>query len=205
MSSRQPLVGRRERTRRALTEAALKRFAAFGVAGTSIADITADVGVAERTFYRHFASKEEVLFADYDDRIDWFRRALEVRPKSESIIKSVRLAVDAFPADYRLVTETARLRASELTQQQIAMHLLRVQGLLASEIEAHLRVTGWGEPADELRAAVVASMISAAVFAAINTWGRRGAGDLAELGPMVEEALTTAEFGVLGAITELSH
>jgi AcrR family transcriptional regulator len=189
-------IDRRELTRRALVESAIKLFADRGVGGTSIADIAADAGVTERTFYRHFASKEDVLFADYDDRIDWFRGALEMRPPSEPVIRSVGYAVAAFPMDHRVVTEAARLRASELTQQQIAVHLQRVQALLAVEIENHLRRTSCAAAGDELRAAVVAGMISAAVFAAIDTWGRHGAHDLAQLGPMVEQALAAAAHGV---------
>jgi AcrR family transcriptional regulator len=57
---------RRERTRTALRDAALTRFIRDGFDATSIADIAADVGVTTRTFYRYFATKDEVLFADYE-------------------------------------------------------------------------------------------------------------------------------------------
>jgi AcrR family transcriptional regulator len=183
-------------TRRALVEAAIKRFADSGVPGTTVAEIAADAGVTERTFYRYFASKEEVLFADYHDRIEWFRRALEVRPPDESITRSVLHAVDAFPLDHRIVSEAARLRSSELTEEQVAIHVQRVQALLGAEIERRLRATICPDPDDELRAAVASGMIAAAVFAALATWGRRGAADLEQLRPLVEEAIGGAEFGV---------
>ena len=184
---------RREITRRSLVDAAIKRFSEAGVAGTSVGDITADAGVTERTFYRYFASKEEVLFAEYEDRIDWFRRALEVRPSGESITRSVLYAVDAFPDDPRLVTEAANLR-TQLSDEHIAMHMQRVQALLAHEIEMHMlaRVC----PDEDLRAAVVAGMIAAAVFAAMRTWTRGEGTDLPRLHEMTEEALATAERGV---------
>jgi AcrR family transcriptional regulator len=184
-------VDRRELTRRALIEAALKRFSTAGVAGTTIADITADAGVTERTFYRYFASKEEVLFAEYEDRIDWFRRALEVRPRSEPITTSVLHAVDAFPDDPRLVTEAAKLR-TQLSDEQIGVHMQRVQALLGAEIERHLLATG----CDELRAAVVSSMVAAAVFSAMILWSRQDGTDLARLHAMTEQALAMAESGV---------
>jgi len=189
-----PRVDRRELTRRALVEAAMKRFADAGVTGTSVADIAGDVGVTERTFYRHFANKEEVLFVDYDDRIDWFRRALEVRPRSEPITQSVRYAVEAFPMDHRLVTEAARLRTCELTEHQMATHMQRVQAALGTEIEQHLRSRS--KDANDLDVSVSAGMVAAAVFAALTAWGRRGDGDLGELGPMVQRALAAAEAGV---------
>jgi AcrR family transcriptional regulator len=192
----EPRVDRRELTRRALVEAALKRFTDSGVVGTTVAEITADAGVTERTFYRYFASKEEVLFADYDDRIEWFRRALEVRPPGEPITRSVLHAVDAFPLDHRIVTEAAKLRSSELTEDQVAVHMQRVQALLGKEIEHRLRATSCSGPDDELRAAVAAGMIAAAVFAALAAWSRGGASDLDLLRPMVEKAMGAAEFGV---------
>jgi len=179
-------------TRRALVQAAMKRFADVGVAGTSVADIAGDVGVTERTFYRHFANKEEVLFVDYDERVDWFGRALEVRPRSEPITQSVRYAVEAFPMD--------RLRASELTERQVAVHLQRVQAALGTEIERHLRATSGRGVDDELRIAVTAGIISAAVFGALTAWGRSGNGELEQLGPMVERALAAAEIGI-GALS----
>jgi AcrR family transcriptional regulator len=191
-------VDRRELTRRALIDAAIKRFTAAGVAATTVADITTDVGVTERTFYRYFASKEEVLFAEYEDRIDWFRRALEVRPRGEAITKSVLYAVDAFPDDPRLVTEAAQLR-TQLSDEQIATHIQRVQALLAHEVERHLLATSCS--GHELRAAVVAGMIAAAVFAAMTAWSRRDGTDLSRLRAMVEDALETAESGVANAVS----
>jgi AcrR family transcriptional regulator len=68
-------VFRRLGTRQALQQAAMKRFVADGVHQTSVADIAADVGVTERTFYRHFPSKHAVIFADYDIGFEWFAPA----------------------------------------------------------------------------------------------------------------------------------
>jgi AcrR family transcriptional regulator len=187
----QQRVDRREITRRALIDAAIKRFSESGVAGTSVADITGDAGVTERTFYRYFASKEEVLFAEYEDRIDWFRRALEVRPHHEPITTSVLYAVDAFPDDPRLVTEAAKLR-TQLSDEHIAEHMQRVQGLLGQEIERHILTRG----CDELPATVISSMIAAAVFSAMTLWTRQDGTDLARLHAMTEEALAIADSGV---------
>lgn len=198
MSRQQPRVDRRAVTRQALIDAALKRFAEHGVARTSVAQITADAGVTERTFYRYFASKEEVLFAEYEDQIDWFRRALEMRPRNEPLTNSVRQAADAFPYDYRVVTEAAHLR-SQLSDEQIAVHLQRIQGRLAGEIERHILARADPDNVDELHAAVIAAMVAAAVFAAFGYWTRHGNADLKTLHDMTDQALETAEF-VINAV-----
>ena len=52
--------------RRRLQHAALELFAEHGYGATSVAAIAARAGLTERTFFRHFVDKREVLFADGD-------------------------------------------------------------------------------------------------------------------------------------------
>ncbi len=52
-----------------LRVAALRLFAKRGYSATTAADIAAEAGVTERTFFRHFTDKEEVLFDD-DARLE---------------------------------------------------------------------------------------------------------------------------------------
>ena len=59
--------GARER----LQAAALERFAEQGFDGTTVAEIAATAGLTERTFFRYFTDKREVLFqgqADFERR-----------------------------------------------------------------------------------------------------------------------------------------
>jgi AcrR family transcriptional regulator len=50
--------------RERLQQAALELFAEQGFAATTVPAITARAGLTTRTFFRHFADKREVLFAD---------------------------------------------------------------------------------------------------------------------------------------------
>jgi AcrR family transcriptional regulator len=50
--------------RERLQQAALELFAEQGFAATTVPEITARAGLTTRTFFRHFADKREVLFAD---------------------------------------------------------------------------------------------------------------------------------------------
>jgi len=50
-------------SRERLGEAALSLFSERGYAATTVEDIAARAGVTERTFFRHFGDKREVLFA----------------------------------------------------------------------------------------------------------------------------------------------
>lgn len=60
-------LGRRERnrqrTRRALEQAAARLFAERGFEATTIREITAAAGVGERTFFRYFPTKQAVAAA----------------------------------------------------------------------------------------------------------------------------------------------
>src|SRR5690606_10940220 len=107
-------TARSERTRDALRRAALVRFLAQGVEDTSAEQIAADAGVSLRTFYRHFASKHDLLFADYDAGLEWFRAALQARSPDESILESVQSAIMASPYEDWAVTKIAAMRAKEL-------------------------------------------------------------------------------------------
>src|SRR5271165_524626 len=106
-------TARSERTREALRRAALVRFLAQGVEDTSAEQIAADAGVSLRTFYRHFTSKHDLLFADYDAGLHWFRTALDAGSEDESIVESVQSAIFAFPYHVGAVTKIAALRSRE--------------------------------------------------------------------------------------------
>src|ERR1700739_2875631 len=99
---------RSERTREALVQAAMVRFLAQGVEDTSAEQIAADAGVSLRTFYRHFRSKHDLLFADYTG-LNWFRAARDDRPRGEPLIDSVESAIISFPYDVKAVQKIAPL------------------------------------------------------------------------------------------------
>src|SRR5436305_3555201 len=161
-------TARSERTREALRQAAVVRFLAQGVEDTSAEQIAADAGVSLRTFYRHFKSKHDLLFADYTG-LHWFRAALDARPPDEPIIDSVQSAVFSFPYDVEAVTKIATLRGDELDPGRIVRHIQEVQADFAEAIRAQLQrrsCAGHKTPAARLRAAVISRCGAAAVFRA---------------------------------------
>ncbi|GFG87140.1 TetR/AcrR family transcriptional regulator [Mycolicibacter algericus] len=184
---RAPQTARSERTREALRQAALVRFLAQGVEDTSAEQIAADAGVSLRTFYRHFTSKHDLLFADYDAGLQWFRSALADRPPGEPMVESVQAAIFAFPYDVEAVTRIAALRAEELDPERIVRHIRQVEADFADAVAERLRATQG--PADPLRIAVTARCIAAAVFAAMEVWMLDEDRSLAELARMCRTAL----------------
>lgn len=70
------MAGRREThkeaTRSELIAVAARLFLADGFEATSVAEIAAGAGVVERTFFRYFASKEDVVFDTTSRDVEFF-------------------------------------------------------------------------------------------------------------------------------------
>jgi AcrR family transcriptional regulator len=193
-------TARSERTRDALRQAAVVRFLAQGVEDTSAEQIAADAGVSLRTFYRHFSSKHDLLFADYTG-LHWFRAALDARPADEPVIHSVQAAIFAFPYDVEAVTKIAALRGGELDQGRIVRHIRDVQADLADAIAAQLQrrsCTADPTPDARLRITVTARCIAAAVFGAMEAWMIGEDRSLGELARMSHGALESLRDGISG-------
>ena len=85
---------KKEQTRRALEDAALDLFERQGFDRTTVEEIAAACDVSPRTFFRYFATKDQVLFGDEGEFTDMLAD-LEHRPVDEPPLRSVRAAVDA--------------------------------------------------------------------------------------------------------------
>lgn len=179
-----------------MRQAALVRFLAQGVEDTSAEQIAADAGVSLRTFYRHFTSKHDLLFADYDAGLRWFRTALAHRSPDESLIESVHSAILEFPYDVDAVTKIAALRAQELDPGRIVRHIRQVEADFAEAVEEHLtRDRAPGSDIDaRLRTTVMARCIAAAVFGAMEVWMLGDQRSLPELSRLCRTALESLDF-----------
>lgn len=176
------------RTRAALRAAALEHFVAHGFEAASVPAIAAQVGVTERTFYRHFATKDEVLFDDVGEAFAWFAQALHDRPAEEDLVRSVRVSLGSGPTDLQLLAEIARLRSELLGPERIGRVFRDRQSAVAREVRALLVARG----AEDLDAAVRAEAVAGAVFAALAVWTEAPPPhDLARLGELTREALET--------------
>ena len=83
------MAGLRERkkvqTRAAISAAALKLFAERGYDAVTVAEVAAAADVGERTLFRYFPVKEELLFGEDDVFRDALAGALAARPRDEPL------------------------------------------------------------------------------------------------------------------------
>lgn len=170
---------RRRSTHEALRRAALKSFARKGFANVTVIELAREAGVTERTFFRHFPTKEAVLFQDYETQLEWLAEALAQRPPSESLFDAVLASVSAFPHDLEVVRQAATARAELISAERIAGHLRVVQSSFAGVLTDFVRKRNPEVTDIDLAAEVAGSALAAALVAAVENWGRKGcAGDL---------------------------
>ena len=142
--------GARER----LNGAALDLYAAKGFEETTVAEIAQAVGLTERTFFRYFADKREVLFAGSELLEQQFVDGATAAPKDATPIDVVRAAVAAsaefFPQERRAYS---RKRAVIINANPPLMEReLRKMSTLASALTNALRDRGIAEPTATLAA-----------------------------------------------------
>ena len=124
-----------------------------GFEDTTVAEIAERAGLTERTFFRHFADKREVLFSGAETLQDAMIRAVENAPEQMAALDAVGLSLQAageifqdrraFSAQRQaIVSANADLREREL------MKLARLAAALAEA----LRSKGVEEPEASLAA-----------------------------------------------------
>ena len=138
----------------------------------TVIELAAEAGVTERTFFRHFPTKEAVLFQDYETQLEWLAEALAQRPPSESLFDAVLASVAAFPHDLEVVRQAATARAELISAERIASHLRVVQSSFAAVLTEFVRDRNPG----------VANIDLAAEVAGSASGGGSGCGS-GELGP----------------------
>ncbi|UVS80539.1 TetR/AcrR family transcriptional regulator [Actinokineospora sp. UTMC 2448] len=166
-------VGRRERkkqlTRQALVNAAVRLFTEQGYDQTSVADIAEAADVSKRTFFLHFATKEDVLLADGSTRINLAVRAIEGRrpdaPMREVLAEATKSMI-ANTAGGDLPNGLAALRARlVVTTPAVQARVLHTMFTAQTRIAAALR-RAYPDTLDEITAAGVVGALTGAISAA---------------------------------------
>jgi mycofactocin system transcriptional regulator len=104
-----PRVGRRPSTTQDhIADVALDLFAARGFDEVSVDDVAAAAGIARRTLFRYYASKNAIPWGDFDSHLDFMRRLLDDVDPAVPIGEALRAALLAF--NHFDTVETARHR-----------------------------------------------------------------------------------------------
>lgn len=173
-------AAQRLKMRRELAAAAMELFATKGYEATTVDEIAATAGVARRTFFRHFRSKEEAIFPDHDDTLIRAEAVLDAAPAHEHPldtvcrgIKEVMKMYAASPAvsveRYRLTREVPALREREIAS------VARYERLFTRYLLAHFDEQDHHDGNDDpLLAEVAASAVVTAHNHVLRRWLRAG-------------------------------
>ncbi|WP_406277927.1 TetR/AcrR family transcriptional regulator [Nocardia sp. NBC_00881] len=164
---------KRDRTRRALLEAAAELFEARGYEETTVADIAAAADVGTRTFFNYFASKEELLFPESDDRVRDAVAAIAGRRPGERpvevLLRALRAAGDN-PGEHLIDDLSARIAALRAevsrTVPAVSGRAAYAQLVAQREIARQLHVAFAAE-LDEIGAAALVGAVVGAVSGAL--------------------------------------
>ncbi|WP_406730587.1 TetR family transcriptional regulator [Streptomyces sp. NBC_01794] len=173
-------AAQRLKMRRELAAAAMELFATKGYEATTVDEIAATAGVARRTFFRHFRSKEEAIFPDHDDTLVRAEAVLNAAPAHEHPldtvcrgIKEVMRMYAASPAvsveRYRLTREVPTLREREIAS--VARYERLFTRYLLGHFDERDHDAGNDDP---LLAEVAASAVVTAHNHVLRRWLRAG-------------------------------
>jgi AcrR family transcriptional regulator len=124
------------RTAQAIVAAALELFAERGFERTTIDQIAAAADISRRTFFRYFADKVELFFAEDERLLEVVEATLDAAPAAEPVLEATRALAAHSAADpgrrlarERLIAATPALQARRLTktlcwEQAIAARLV---------------------------------------------------------------------------------
>jgi AcrR family transcriptional regulator len=165
----------KERTRDALLEASRDLFAEQGVAATTVASIAEAAEVSERTFFRYFAAKEDLLLPGVHRLLADIERELQARPAHETSLTAIRNAVTAVvvashgTGQPRLLPAGIDQPTVEALAGRLSVVALNWERRLGSLLAQRLRAGGSteSEHAVALRAAVIATAVTSACRAAL--------------------------------------
>jgi AcrR family transcriptional regulator len=136
-----------------LEQAALELYSERGFEQTTVAEIATRAGLTERTFFRHFADKREVLFAGSALLQELLVSSLASTPDSAAPIDAVAGALEVAGALLQERREYARKRQAIIAANtELQERELIKLASLASALADGLRQRGVGDPAASLTA-----------------------------------------------------
>jgi AcrR family transcriptional regulator len=170
-----PLRERKKlRTRQALIDAALERFGERGFDGVTLDELCDAVEVSKRTFFRYFASKEDVALAPTQDLWAAFLDALETSaPDGRSLLAlfedALTEAIGRMDAERWAERVLASRRLAARTPSMDAHGLAFCERTTRTALAVAERRFAL-DPADGVRVRLALDMLVAAFHRALDSW-----------------------------------
>ncbi|APU16647.1 MULTISPECIES: TetR/AcrR family transcriptional regulator [Actinoalloteichus] len=183
---------KKARTHEALIDTALRLFAQHGFAATTTEEIAAACEVSQRTFFRYFNSKEDVVTAVEDAVDDEFLHRFRDRPVEEHPLFSLRAAALATWGSLNESAAERQVLAARLGEENpplLAAQLRRRDDRQAMLVDEIVERTGRPSQEVEVRAWLAVGAFTTAVRVAHGIWCGRGGTAVTSLCEAIELSL----------------
>jgi AcrR family transcriptional regulator len=164
-------------TRSRLVDSAFELFGDRGYEATTVEAIAERAGIARRTFFRYFRSKDDVIFPDHDTQLAVIAQFLAAAalPPVATVCGGVRLVFRSYLADPEVSVQRYRVarRVDALRQREVAS-VWRYERLFASYLRGRLAGETPGEASPTPLADIVAAAVVAAHNSVLREWLRDG-------------------------------
>lgn len=178
---------------REIHDTAVRLFLAQGYEETTIARIAEEAGVSQRTLFRYFGTKEDIVCGDQDALGELLKRTVEAQPADVSAWAALRTGFTVLATANHSLEETLTLSAlifrTPALRANYVQKRLRWQDDLVPSVKARLRTDREGADADhEARTVIAVSFACADVATA--TWIAGGGAE--DVGDLYDRALSLA-------------
>lgn len=164
---------KRQQTRDRITKAAIELFLADGFEATTLDDIAAAADISRRSFFHYFASKEDVVIAWQDSSAVGMSAAIAARPAHEPMLTAAENAVLTLARQLRpedAVALACLKRDTPALQVREHVKYEKMERAMAMALAARAN-----DPAEQLRARLVAMITTGAIRLASENWMADGA------------------------------
>jgi AcrR family transcriptional regulator len=180
-------------TRASIESRALERFLTDGYDAVRLEDLCAECLVSTRTFFRYFASKEDLVLGRLRSHLILAEGLLTARPAAEPVLESLRAVITGVAADYAAdpERELMRLRLTATTPALGAGLGLVFAGF--DDLVRRFVASRWGSE-DERGPRLVAAAAVAAFKVGLDMWRHDDA--RSDLGAMIVANLDQLTAGI---------
>jgi AcrR family transcriptional regulator len=192
---------KKERTREDLVRAAIKLFEERGYEGTTVDDIVEEADYSRATFFRHFPTKEDVVFIDLPERVAALRQ-VHAAPATVSPWELAREAVTEQVLGFTAFAPEAEAACIRLWFTEPALHRRYLE--LVVEAEDHLAAFLQSRLGDDPTTLLRCRILAIAIIGVGRAVLLQGLTDEAKVREALADGFATIERGVLAVDGELA-
>ncbi|MDX3748319.1 mycofactocin system transcriptional regulator [Streptomyces sp. AK08-02] len=186
-------------SRAALERLGFELFARQGFDATTVDDIAAAAGIGRRTFFRYFASKNDLVWGDFEDQLRGFEELLAATDPAAPMMDALRGAVVEFNRFDPAVVPWHRQRMTLILRVPTLQADSTVRYATWRELVTAFAARRMGRSVSDLEPRLLGHAALAACIAAYEHWLTEPEGSL---GALLDQAMRQVGVGFGGGVSD---